>query len=472
MNPIQEELNGIDLGDKRLNRRSRTLLERFAEDPQGSIPAVCRGWSETDAAYKFFANPKTSAEGILQPHAQATVRRCSEEPVVLLVQDTTELDYTHENLDIEGLGVLDHRDRRGMHLHVEAAFTPQGCCLGVTHADFFTRDEGSIGKTRERANWPIEQKESFRWLQGYRRACAIQEQLLTTQVVSIADREADIYELFVEGQPTSPIGRRKKADFIVRAKIDRSLPEKAEEGGPWCYQKLWSTVEETPERFRRTIDLAATPKRAARQAVVAVHATEVTLKPPYRRGQKLPQVTVHAVLVREIDAPEGAEPIEWLLVTSLPIDSRQALEKVIDYYCGRWPIEPLFRTLKTGCRVEELRLESIERLKPCVALYLIVAWRVQFTAMVGRECPDLPADALFSEAEWKSVWQIVRKESPPRSAPRLKEFIPILASLGGYLARRHDPPPGPQALWIGIRRMTDFAHAWLTFGPGSATKPT
>lgn len=472
MNAIREELQGVELGDQRLNQRSRTLLERFAEDPQASIPVACRGWSETDAAYKFFANPKASAKAILRPHAQATIRRCGQEAVVLLVQDTTELDYTHENLSIQGLGVLDHRGREGMLLDLQAAFTPEGCCLGSVGANFLTRSPESIGQARQRGSWPIEAKESLRWLEGYRRACRVQRQLPGTQVISIADAEADIYELFVEAEPTPWACPWEKADFIVRAKNDRSLPEKAEDAGPWAFQKLWGTVEQAPEQFRRTIDLPATPKREARQATVVVRAAEVTLKPPYRAGRKLPQVTVHAVLVREVDFPQGVEPIEWLLLTSLPIDARGEVEKVVEGYSGRWAIEPLFRTLKTGCRVEKLRLESIERLKPCVALYLIVAWRVQFTTMLGRECPDLPADALFSEAEWKSVWQVVHQASPPEQPPRLKEFIPVLASLGGYLNRRRDPPPGQQAMWIAIRRMTDFAHAWLSFGPGRTAKPT
>jgi len=470
MNAIVDELKTIDLGDARLNGRAETLLSRFAEDPQASIPAACRGWTETDAAYKFFANPKVDEVKILRPHAKATLARCAREPVVLLVQDTTELDYTHENLSIEGMGVLDHRGRRGMLLHVNAAFTPEGCCLGVVDAEFLNRSEESIGKTRERAYWPIEDKESFRWLQGYRRACAIQRQLIVPRVISIADCEADIYEIFVEAEQASS-RCRGKADYIIRAKADRSLPEKDEEAGPWCYQKLWATLEEGPERFRRTIDLSATPKRAARQATLAVRAGAVTLKPPYRQGRTLPAVTVNAVLVQEVDPPKDAEPVEWLLVTSLSIESREEIEEAIDYYRGRWPIEPYFRILKSGCRVEELRLESIARLKPCVAMYLIVAWRVQFATMLGRECPNVPADVLFSDAEWRSVWHVVRKEPPPPSPPSLGEFLPILASLGGYLGRRHDPPPGPKALWIGIRRMTDFAHAWLTFGPGRASIP-
>lgn len=469
MNTIVDELNGLDLGDARLNRRGQILLSRFADNPGASIPAACRGWSETDAAYKFFANPRVDAEGILKPHRQATLERCRRERVVLLVQDTTELDYTHQNLSIEGLGVLDHRDRRGMHLHANVAFTPEGCCLGVVGATFFTRPEEGIGQARERTYWPIEDKESVRWLEGYREACAIQRELITPRVISIADREADIYEIFAEPERSVSKHRWQQADFIIRAKENRSLPQRAEDAGPWSYQKLWSALEESPERFRRTLDLGATPKRPAREVTLAVRACELTLKPPYRRDRRLPPVTVRAVLAQEIDPPENEERVEWLLLTSLPIDHREQIETILDDYRGRWPIEPLFRTLKTGCRVEELRLEAIDRLKPCVALYLIVAWRGMFVMKLGRECPNVPADVLFSDAEWRSVWQIVRRESLPPSPPSLGEFLPILASLGGYLARRHDPPPGPQALWIAIRRMSDFAHAWLTFGPSHAS---
>jgi hypothetical protein len=471
MQPITDELKTIRIGDTRLDNRAMTLLSRLAENPQASIPTACRGWSETDAAYKFLANPKVDEAKILRPHAEATVARCAQEPVVLVVQDSTELDYTHQNLDIAGLGVLDHRGRRGMIVHVNAAFTPEGCCLGVLGAEFLNRDEESISQARQRANWPIEQKESFRWLQGYRQACDLQRQLPHRSVISIADREADIYDIFVAAAPVSGRYRGGKANFVVRAKIDRALPEWDQEGGPWCHQKLWATVEQCPERFRRVIDLPTTPKRRARTATLAIRAKQVTFHPPYRPGQRPPEVTVNVVLVQEIDPPPDIEAVEWLLITSLPIESDQEIERVVDYYRGRWPIEPYFRTLKTGCRVEELQLEKVERLKACVALYLIVAWRVQFVTMLGRECPNLPVDALFHEAEWKSVWHVAKQESPPRTPPPLNKFLPLLASLGGYLNRRSDPPPGPKAMWIGIQRMGDYARAWLTFGPTRASKP-
>ena len=121
--------------------------------------------------------------------------------------------------------------------------------------------------------------------------------------------------------------------------------------------------------------------------------------------------------------------------------------------------------------MEDIQLETAERLLPCLMMYKIVAWRVIYVTMLGRECPELPCDVLFTEAEWKSVFQIVRQMPPPETPPQLQEFLGILAELGGYNARKHDGPPGPQAIWIGIRRMTDFAAAWLAFGPGSPFQP-
>jgi IS4 transposase len=467
---IEEEVRTVDLQDQRLNARCRTILSRLAHDPSASIPAACRGWSETDAAYKFFAHPRVTAERVLEPHQEATRERCGQQAVVLLVQDTTELDYTHGRLEIQGLGVLDHRDRRGMHLHVNAAFTPEGCCLGVLDAEFLVRSPETIGQARQRMLLPIEDKESRRWLEGYQQACALRKQLVTTHVVSIADCEADIYEMFVAGQLDNN-SRGRKADWVIRARHNRSLPERAEDQGAWCYQKLWSALESQPERFRYDIQLQSTPKRKARRASLVVRAANVTLKPPYRKDQKLPAVSLNVVLVQEIAAPAGADPVVWMLLTSLPIEERGQIERAIEYYTGRWPIELFFRTLKTGCKIEELRLEAIERLQPCIALYLIVAWRVMYVTMLGRECGDLPVDVLFADPEWRSTWQVVRRQPPPASPPKLSEFIPLLGSLGGYLGRRRDPPPGPKAIWIGIRRMTDFAHAWLAFGPGSDSKP-
>lgn len=462
----EEEMGPIDLGDERLDRRGKVLLDRFAAEPEASIPAACHGWDETQAAYRFFDNPKVDGQKVLLPHRQATLARMRREPVVLLVQDTTELDYTRPGEVIEGAGPLNYEGRIGFLDHSQVAFTPQRLCLGVVDAQIWGRSFEEFGKGQERKHEPIETKESFRWLEGYRLACQIAGEIPPTKVISVCDREADIYELFLEAtrQP-----RFSRAEWIVRARENRSLPQRDPQAGPNVHHKLFETMFQAPLLSQRVLRLCRTPKRAAREAVVEIRAQAVTLKAPYRRDEKLPEVTVHAILVREIDPPADVEAVEWLLLTSLSIDTLEQVLQAIEYYTCRFQIEVFFRVLKTGCKVEHLQLETQERLEPCLMLYKIVSWRVLYLTMLGRECPQLPCDLIFAEEEWKSVWVISTQSAPPKQAPTLERFLTMLAGLGGYLGRKHDGPPGPQTLWIGIRRMTDFALAWTTFGPERVT---
>jgi hypothetical protein len=211
--------------------------------------------------------------------------------------------------------------------------------------------------------------------------------------------------------------------------------------------------------------------RAKRTATVTVRAARVRLRGPYCPGGKLPDLDVNALLVREADPPAGEEPIEWLLLTDLPIGTWDEACRVIDYYTVRWGVEVYFRVLKGGCAVEERQLEGPGRMQACLALYMVVAWRVLYVTRLGRGGPDLPCDTVFEEAEWKAVYTVVRGEPAPRTAPRLEEMVALVAQLGGYLGRKHDGPPGVKALWIGLQRMRDLATAWSTFGPGAKKRP-
>ena len=158
--------------------------------------------------------------------------------------------------------------------------------------------------------------------------------------------------------------------------------------------------------------------------------------------------------------------------TTLPIDTPDDVRQVIQYYCVRWMVEVLFRTLKSGCRVEERRFEHIERLLPCVAVYLTVAWRTLMVCRLGRSCPDMNCEAVFEPSEWKSVWMAIHQEAPPRRSPKLAEMLRLIGQLGGYVNRpNRTDMPGPQTIWLGLQRMRDLAWAWDTFGPGAGTKP-
>lgn len=468
---IAVELQGINLGDQRLNKRSVKVIEALAADPQASVNGAVNGWGETQAAYRFFNNPQVTPEQILLPHRQATVRRMQAQAVVLLLQDTTELDYTaHPPRDA---GRLDHWERRGWYQHVELAVTPDRLPLGVVAAESFDRDPDEPGARQSgerRTGEPIEDKESFRWLKGYRHACELAAQCPATRVVSVADREADIYDIFVEarqrGEADEPESNRR-ADYIIRARQDRCTPERDPAARGNTFRKVRDEIGAAPLLTTVTIELSQTPKRSRREATLEVRAMTVTAKPPHARS-RLPAITHNAVLVEEIGGPGDGTDVSWLLLTTLSIATVAEVLRVADDYVARWSIETYFRTLKTGCQVEELQLETKSRLQNCLAFYQIIAWRIVYLTHLNRTCPDLPCTAVFADHEWKPVWRVVNKTPLPKHPPTLNDFLKLLTHLGGYNNRATEPPPGPQPLWIGLRRMLDFSAAWLAFGPEAA----
>lgn len=456
------ELQGIDLGDERLNKRSRQLIEALAAQSQASINSASGPWADTMAAYRFFDNPRVTPEQILKPHFEATEARIQDYPVVVIAQDTTELDYTsHPPRDAQ---CLDKSYRLGFYQHTHLALSPEGLPLGVVGSSQFDRTPESLGKAAERQHLPIEQKESFRWLEGYRLACELAERCPQTRIVSVADSEADIYEIFLEAdQQQSGV-----ADFVIRAKEDRCTTERDLESGPAVFHKVRDRVAASEVRLSRKVSLPSTPKRTARDAELEIRALTVQLRAPASRSHLGP-VTLNVVLIEEINGPDDGTDVCWLLITSLPIETIANIELVVDCYVARWGLEVYFRIYKTGCKVEEIQLKTRDRLRNALAMYTIIAWRVMYLTYLNRECPSLPCDVVFQESEWKSVWRVTKKTPPPERAPVLSEFMALLVGLGGYNNRPSEPPPGPQAVWVGIRRMTDFAIAWLAFGPDRQT---
>ena len=458
----EDELADVDLGDRRLNRRAARVLGSLGKQPSRSIPGSCRSWSETLAAYRLFNHERVTAKRLLAPHFAATVERMREHPVVLLVQDSSELDYTGKE-SITGLGPLNWVERQGMFTHLSMAVTPQRLSLGLVEAQFWSRDPAQPHKNATRKRTSIADKQSGWWLRSYRRACQIAGQVPETKVVSIADREGDIYEVFVAWQQAQ---QEPRAGWVIRACQDRRLPEK-EPGQSRCYQKLWARVAACAVLGRMGFRLPRKGKRPARHVIQTLQACQVELKPPQRRGEKLPVVRIWAVLAREPNPPAGQEPLEWLLLTSEPVETPAAAEQIVNWYLARWQIEVFFRVLKSGCRVEQLSLRQADRLECVIALYMIVAWRVLWVSALGRLGPDLTADVVFAEEEWKSVYAVVRRSKPPPVPPALGEFVRMVASLGGYLGRKGDGPPGTQTLWTGMQSMMHYTICWLAFGPGA-----
>jgi Transposase DNA-binding/Transposase Tn5 dimerisation domain len=476
---VIEEMATADLNDKRLDQRLRVILSQLAAHPTASIPAACGGFAEMTAAYRFFDNDKVGFDGVLRPHIASTHTRIAAQPVVLMVPDTTEIDLTRPDQQVRGAGPLDGGPRRGVFLHLMHAFTPDGTPLGTVQAIPWAREDDKLPvssqSSRRRAAAPIEEKESFRWLLSMQQAREDAGGWPQTQIVYVADSEADIYDVIATGMEPP-----RTADWVVRSCQDRALVDDLEGAAGLDY--LRAEVLASPVLYRQTIrvrgrqarlacdDRGRRQPRESREAVVEVRAVRVTLRAPERQVGHPPDVTVNAVLVTEEDPPEDDVAVEWLLLTSLPIDAMEQVCLIIQYYCMRWMVEVFFRTLKSGCRVEGRRFEHVARLLPCLAVYLIVTWRTLYVCRLGRSCPEVSCEAVFEPGEWQSAYRVVKREEPPERPPNLRAMVRLVARLGGYVDRRRDDEPGPQTVWLGLQRLHDIALCWQLFGPGASEK--
>ena len=448
MNWVAEEAGTTNIGDVRLNKRLGNLLNKLDQDHNKTIPGACNTWSETVAAYRFFDNEKVTPDKILSSHIDATQKRSAKEAVILHIQDTSEFNYSHR-MELDTLGPLSRIGEQGFHIHPTLAVTPERVCLGLVNNHYWVRDE--LGKREKRSSKPIEEKESFRWLESFRASNKVAEQLPDTHIVNISDREGDIYEMFIEVSKEELI---PKADWLIRASQDRllqgtdaKLKEKVKS------LDLIGTVE-----FEITRDKKS--KRQARKVIQEVRAGKVTLSPPARPNIKLLPVEINIVYCMEINPPEGEDAIEWILMTSVDIKNQERALEIIQWYLCRWQIELFFKILKSGCEIEKLQLQNFNRIINCLSLYMILAWRTLYITMIGRAYPKIKCNAIFSEDEWKAVYVVFTQKKPPKTPPALGAMINMLGAFGGHLGRKHDGPPGIKSIWIGLQRMHDFSLAW------------
>lgn len=468
-----DEVRGAHFGDQRLTNRLVNIVDSLSRKPNMSIPAATHGRAEMEAAYRFFDNSKVTPDAIVSPHVKATRERIRQTDVALLVQDTTELDLTRPQQQIDGVGPIECETHLGIFYHPLMAFDACGLPLGTVWSKSWAR-EGirshltPAEKDKLRKQTPIEKKESMRWLEGVRASREMADVCPQAECVCIADSEADIYELFTESRSTS---HARELHLLVRACYDRALNDRKEH--------LLESVRATDCLYRCSVDVSSrtakmaidTRKRSlarnARIAEVEVRASTVTLRPPYRPDRKLPTVAVNVVLVEETDPPTGQTPIQWILITTLPIEAISQVKLIVQYYCIRWQIEVYFRTLKSGCRIESRYFQRLGRLQNCLAVYSIVSWKVLYLCRLSRECPDLSCEVVFEPSEWKSVYMAIHRKEP-ESIPTLNEMVRMIASLGGYVIRK-STQPGTQTLWLGLQRLHDLSTAWQTFGPENRT---
>ena len=453
----EEEFGGCRLSDARLRQRLLTIARDFYARPTANVAQACGSRAKTKAAYRFLDHQDTTMDTLLQPHYRATETRLSRESVVLAVQDTTSLDYTTHRATA-GLGPIGSWSQgpQGLQLHTTLAFNVEGTPLGFVQVQCWARDPQAFGKKAKRHQLPIEQKESYKWLKSYRALAQMQARVPNTTLVSVGDREADLYELFREAaeQPKGP-------KLLIRAEHNRQVQHEQ--------ARLWDVLQAQPMAGMQLLEVPRQGSRVARQARLSIRFAAVSLAAP--TGYKdAPAIPVWAVLAQESQAPAGVKPLEWLLLTTLPVTSvEQATEKLM-WYTRRWGIEVLHRTLKSGCRIEQRQLAHADRLEACLAIDLVVAWRIYHLCKLGREVPQAPCTVYFEEAQWKALMVFTTHDRiPPTKPPSLREAIHRVAALGGFLGRKADAEPGTQSLWLGLQRLDDIATMWQVMSDGTQT---
>jgi hypothetical protein len=448
----QEEFGRCRLSTP-LTERLMTMARDFWSRPMADIPEVSQSVSKMQAAYRFLSNEDVEFQTLLQPHYAATEQRISdlgEGSVVVVPQDTTTVNYTALK-DVDGLGPIGTTldGAQGLHLHSSLAMTVQGVPLGFVDAQCWARDPKEFGKKVKRASLPIEDKESYRWITSYQALAAVQERNPQIQLVSVGDREADIYELF-EQALRDPAGPR----LLVRAVHDRKVQDEQ--------QRLFETVQAQPIAGYQSIHLPRQKDRPARVAELAIRFASVTLCPPNSKPG-LCTLAVQMVFAQEVDPPAQVEPIEWALLTTIKVENfEQACEKLA-WYTQRWGIEVFHRTLKSGCRVEDRQLGHGDRLQACLAIDMVIAWRIHHMTKLGREVPDLPAEAYFDRDECEVLIAHERRNrNRPKDAPApsLYEAIRMIAKLGGFIGRKSDGEPGTETLWRGLLRLDGMTEGW------------
>jgi hypothetical protein len=417
------------------------MASRLAENPGGTLPQAFTQWKELKAAYRFLDQPKVTWEGIQSAHWERTYGACCQAGEYLLLEDTTELDYSFHPAT-EELGPIGNGRGRGLLLHSTLAVRvrgwegeqrPVGTVVGLLDQQCWRRrgpPKRGRETWRERVSRP---RESQRW-------AAVLERVGRPPAASrwtlIADREADFYE---------PIERcqRLGVDFVIRGYRNRALVDRDEH--------LQEAVRQAPVLGRRTVELRARPGRSARLAQVEVRSMAVRLKGPERRGGARPELSLHAVEVREWAPPPGVEPLYWLLLTSLPCSTWEEVQRVVGRYAARWWVEEYHKALKTGTQVEDSQLEKAYRLESLIAVLAIVAVRLLNAKWLARACPDQPVEGESFGPEALAILE--SKFGRPEGGWTCQSALRAVARLGGFLARRHDGQPGWQTIWRGWHRL-------------------
>lgn len=447
------EVAGAPLGDPRRNRRHAQVVEAIASSPGESLPDIFDDESELEATYRLLNNKHIEFEALLEPHLAQTRERSQQAGCVYAVSDTTDFTFSGAKRQV---GVRQGKVQ-GFRGHFCLAVTPtlrqKALPLGLLGVLPIFRDEPAKEEKDSRQRKEEDARESLRWNEL---ALAVESPFQgRCQLIHVTDREGDIYEFL------SALILRN-ARFVIRVAQDRVI----EPGHP----KLFEQLKQGSFMFEQEVFVSqrnaspfpkqrkSHPARKARTAQLKVTATTLTIRQPKdAKDEGLPEtLTLNYVHVFEPSPPEGEEPIDWKLMTTESVDTREQVEAIMLGYRMRWVIEEFFKALKTGCGYEKNQLESRKAVLNYLAVLAPVAWQLLLLRTVAQEEPEAPAEAVLPELLLKVLRAVTRR--PLSSAPTAQEVLFAIAGMGGHI--KNNGPPGWLVLGRGFQKLLLLAEGW------------
>lgn len=446
---VEEEFEAAPFGDDRLNRRLMYLADTMFTKPCSSLPQVFESITDLTAAYRFFSNGRVKPEAITMTHREQTIERMKKHDTVLAIQDTTTIDFSG-HLETEGLGIFGRsKTDYGFLCHTTLAVTPDGKPLGILDRNVWTRNPDEHGKRYYRNKRPTSEKESQKWLNALEQS--LKDIPSYINVVTVCDREADFYDLFENAV-------LKEKNLLIRVGQTKRI---LKNGG-----LLLDVIKAKPcmGQFLTNVPRDPHDKHPSRDIYLSVKYCPIEVPAPrlQKSTSSLPKLDLYLVLAEESNPPEGVEPIQWLLLTTMPVENLdQAVEK-IKWYKQRWKIERYHLVLKSGCKVEELQLESMESLQNALALYSVIAWKLLWLKCESEQNPETSCEIVLQKHEWQALYCISHQTpTPPSNPPTMEEAILMIAKLGGFLGRKNDGKPGVKVIWRGLMCLHFATQGWL-----------
>lgn len=454
---VEEELNHSHFRDLRIRKRACRFVRQLADHIGAPIPNACQDWANTKAAYRLLSNPRLTEEEILAGHFQATAARgADKDGMILVLHDTTEFSVQRDNPAPVGIikslrsgrsYVTPHVTACGVLLDSSLAITESGLPLGLCAAKFWTRKEfkgtNALKRHVNPTRIPIEEKESVRWIDNLRASTLLLG--YPERCLHIGDRESDIYELFCAAQ-------EQRTHFLVRTCVDRrSGPARV------CISEQMERISAQGHHQFTVPDQDGNPT----EAVIEIKFQRLLLHPPEGKQKKYPTLMVTAVHAYETQSPANRERIDWKLLTDLPVGDLTTAVRLLEKYGMRWKIEVFHKILKSGCRAEQSHLRTADRLSNLFAFFCIIAWRIFWLTMNQREDKEAPPSLVFTDNEQQLLDHFVKDRPSETRSLTVQYYLRKVAKLGGYLARKHDPPPGNIVIWRGFRKLNDLHAGFL-----------